>query len=145
MNEKTAQDKVYTAVAERGYREGWSAEQFLARQLCKMVEEINEAQESVYHTDPTYDTRIHLDRTKEDRLMWAARYAKVKFDNKEHPGWYGIGIEDPQALIDELADMQVVLFCAAAAAAELTGQPVDIVQLAVDKATADIARGVRNG
>ena len=71
----------------------------------------------------------------------AGASARWLFDSEEK--WVDQDVPEPEALAKELADLQVVLFCAAAALGELTGEPFDVVQAAREKATADVARGVR--
>lgn len=39
---RSAQERVAASVAARGYRDGWTAEQFAARQVCKLTEELAE-------------------------------------------------------------------------------------------------------
>ena len=129
MNE---QNDVYNAVLARGYREGWSAEQFVARQIAKLAEEVAEAS---YHIPSMefYQWVIGLRNTG-----WAAKFA---FDRPDY--WDVATVAAYEGLAKELADVQVVLFCAAAALGELTGEPFDLVQAARDKALADVGRGVR--
>ena len=38
-----AQQIIAANVAARGYRDGWTTDQFVARQLCKLTEELGEA------------------------------------------------------------------------------------------------------
>ena len=130
------QQEVYDAVAARGYTEGWTDGQFVARQLCKLTEELDEA-----------TLHIHL---PDSRLSWgrwlfhlsnAGISARDEFDNKDR--WNDAWISDLEALRSELADLQVVLFCAAEALARATGEPFDVVQKAKEKALADVERGVR--
>lgn len=133
-----AQRQVAESVAKRGYRDGWTAEQFLARQVCKLVEELAELTLTIAKVWPG------------GRLYWpwqqiidkAGLAARLSFDDPAE--WHDVAVMDLAALKSEAADMQVVLFNIAAAIGELEGgQPFDVVQAAVDKATRDEARGVR--
>lgn len=121
-----AQEIVAANVAARGYRDGWTAEQFVARQLCKLTEELSEALACM--SDPGW----HHYWT--DDAHMAGRLAREDFDRKVL--WDTVEI-DADTLRAELADMQVVLFAAAAAL------EFDVVQSAIDKSGADVARGVR--
>lgn len=126
------QNEIYNAVVARGYREGWSAEQFVARQIAKLAEEVAEAS---YHV-PSMDFQRWMTEVRN-----AGKAAKFAFDR---PDWWAQAtITDYDGLASELSDLQVVLFCAAAALGELTGEPFDLVQAARDKALADVERGVR--
>lgn len=119
-----AQQTIAANVAARGYRDGWTAEQFVARQLCKLTEELAEA---VYHTDCTH--------TWTRDLWFAGANARKAFDG---PYWDRVGTIGP-AIQFELADMLVVLLTAAEAL------EFDVIQAAIDKSAADVSRGVRNG
>ena len=119
-----AQEIVAANVAARGYRDGWTAEQFLARQLCKFQEELGEA---VGH--------VTLNFVGWSLPPEAGRQSRQLFD-LGYP-WRKVEIDDLDALRSELADMLVVLFAAAAAL------DFDVVQAAIDKSSADVARGVR--
>ena len=121
-----AQEIVAANVAARGYRDGWTAEQFVARQLCKMTEELGEALWYIHGID-------RLDFAAD--LPDVGEAARIAFDDKE--AWNKARIAKPDALRAELADMLVVLFAAAAAL------DFDVVQAAIDKSSADVARGVR--
>jgi len=126
------QREVYENIVRRGYRKGWNANQFAARQVCKLVEELGELASALSFT---YNYHWH---SMVKKVGIAARFA---FDHDT--GAIGeIGIEVEQAK-SELADLQVVVFCLAAALAELDGQPFDVVAAAVAKSASDIERGVR--
>lgn len=121
-----AQEIVAANVAARGYMAGWTTEQFVARQLAKLTEELSEAlacmHDPGWHHEWTYDAHM------------AGRLAREDFDRKVL--WDTVTV-DAYALRSELADMQVVLFAAAAAL------EFDITQAAIDKSSADVPRGVR--
>jgi hypothetical protein len=132
-----AQRKVAESVAKRGYRDGWTAEQFLARQACKLVEELAELTLTVAKIWP--GGRLYWNW--QQRMNIAGKLARLSFDDPAE--WADVAVLDIKAAMEEAADMQVVLFNIAAAIEEATGQPWDIVQAAVDKASGDEARGVR--
>lgn len=123
-----AQEIVSANVAARGYRDGWTAEQFVARQLCKMTEELDEAVKHLRKNDRQVFSFAW-------ELAVAGPMARRKFDDRE--AWDTVTLHDPDALRSELADMQVVLFAAASAL------EFDVVQAAIDKSSQDVARGVR--
>jgi NTP pyrophosphatase (non-canonical NTP hydrolase) len=124
-----AQEIVAANVAARGYRDGWTAEQFVARQLAKLTEELGEALDQIGGIDKWAD------------MNWltagydAGLAARQLFDDKR--GWGGVYLDNADALRAELADMQVVLFAAAQTL------EFDIAQAAIDKSGADVERGVR--
>lgn len=103
----------------------------MARQLCKMTEELGEAaKESIVGLRLSRNVLWWL-----DKLDDAGRRARIAFDTQED--WSGAELVDSDILCSELADMLVVLFAAAAAL------DFDVVQAAIDKSSADVARGVR--
>ena len=129
-----AQEIVAANVAARGYANGWTAEQFVARQLCKMTEELGEASDQIVSTASVSPISRNV-LWWIDKLGDAERRARIAFDNPAD--WCNFKFSDPDALRSELADMQVVLF----AAAEALG--FDVVQAAIEKSSKDVERGVR--
>lgn len=123
-----AQQVVAANVAARGYRDGWTMEQFVARQIAKATEELNEAANHIV----TSRVRAHGWLTD---LSFAGEYAREAFDDKRR--WLNVSIEHSDALCSELADLAVVLFTVAEAL------DFDVIQAAIDKSSADVARGVR--
>ena len=131
----TEQRAIYDAVAQRGYRYGWTAEQFAARQVCKLSEELCELNAGFCLPEEYWRT-----------LAPGSRYVFAGlFDDKakwlEEPE--GLEDCDIESAKDELADLQVVVMCLAEALGEICGEPFDVVRAALDKATADVERGVR--
>ena len=124
------QQIVAANVAARGYRDGWTQEQFVARQLAKLQEEVSEAAISICTINSPKKLRRWI--MESVRAGIRARYA---FDTPEL--WRNTSVVDPDALRSELADMQVVILAAAQAL------DFDVVQAAIDKSSADVARGVR--
>lgn len=124
------QAMVGTAVTQRGYRAGWTAEQFAARQVAKLQEELAElAEQAPLPKALPLQIEIAGDgarRMFDDAAVWAG-----DFDN-----W---NIAKAKA---ELADVVVVALALAAVLDELT-PPYDVLAEAVAKATADVTRGVR--
>ena len=130
------QARVAKATAKRGYRAGWTATQFLARQLAKIVEELGEVGAHLVGLVPS-QFMYHLQD--------AADIGKYIFDARLPTDWgdWPMTEEAMDKLAGELADVQVVLCNMAAALEELRGEPVDLMKLAVEKAEADVKRGVR--
>jgi len=130
-----AQDRVARAVEARGYRDGWSDEQYAARQVAKLGEELGEAVENV----ATLGRAAHLNAERaswEETVKSSAYWARMAFDYM--PMWERAAVLDSEALASEAADLQVVLFTLA----DVLG--VDVVQAAITKAEADVNRGVRS-
>ena len=133
------QRRIYEAVKARGYREGWTAEQFIARNVAKMQEELFEASELVALSDENCYTAIAL----------AAALARREFDNGD---WTDTGFTLPfpyqeEAHADfkgELADMYVVLCCMAEALGEMDGEAFSLEDAALAKSERDIDRGIRS-
>jgi hypothetical protein len=121
-------------VVRRGYREGWTAEGFFSRQLLKLIEEAAEFGEWLRWGDAGV---VHW-----GALQNIGKIARSNFK----AGITGrlVDIAGREADVEaEMADELVTLFCKAAAWQEMTGRPFDITQAAIDKAEADIDRGVR--
>jgi len=130
------QDVVAEATDARGYREGWTPVQFLARQIAKMGEELGETAHHI--SGKPGHLQVSLNRLLNDSSM--AFDDPTLWDRVELFNMTG----DPvQQIQKELADMQVVLFNMAAAVEEITLERFDIVEAAMDKAATDILRGVR--
>lgn len=137
LAQPSPQETVYTAVVERGYREGWTAEQFVARQAVKLVEEVAEIAEALI-----------LPPAILGQILRVGEDAGNVFDRvKDTRVWEDATIVDMLALQKELADAQVVLFCAAEALNEVLNkhgeERFDVVAAAQAKAMADVTRGVR--
>ncbi len=131
------QTEVARAVEERGYRAGWTRVQYLARQVAKLQEELAELVGVVRCRTTGW-------------LMWeevarsAGECARVAFDEGGEVAWGPAAVAgDLDAVAEELADLQVVLFCAAETLGELLGTGFDVVEAARLKAAQDVARGVR--
>lgn len=123
------QQQVYQAVKARGYVDGWTPEQFAARQVPKLAEELAELSETVQRA---YSLDFIL------RLRLLGEDARTNFDHVR--GWHSLTpVIDRARACAELADIVVVALCMA----EALG--VDVLSAALDKARADVGRGKRNG
>ena len=125
------QAEIAANVAARGYREGWTDEQYAARQVCKLGEELGELSTYIWATNGP-DTQ-HM-RRWEVKLAQLQEWARADFDL---PVWATAHIEDASAAASEAADMLVVLYNLADALG------VDLNALALEKSRADVERGVR--
>jgi len=136
------QKAVADATVRRGYRKGWTNEQFLARQCAKLQEELAEIVQCV-NVSGNRDIALHT------AITYAGSVARKYFDDHDYWIWQSTITRKRKERIaqlkKEIADCQVVLFNMADAIGEITGEPFDLVGAAVEKATADIERGIRNG
>ena len=125
--------EIYAAVVQRGYREGWTAEQFAARQVAKLAEELGELIGCIHAGSK--------ERVWEWLALRGAAIAREVFDEST---WKHAEIEDPYSAIEELADIVVVCCCLAEALMEFEPDlQVDLLELALQKAKRDRSRGVR--
>lgn len=129
------QNQVAENTRLRGYRQRWTAQQFAARQVAKLQEELGELARYVRVGVGQVTPWWNMDITH------AARMCREVFD--EFDVWKHADIVSIDKAKAELADLQVVIFNLANALAEISGEAFDVVQSAVDKSTADIERGVR--
>lgn len=122
------QEMVAEAVEARGYRAGWTAEQYVARQIAKAVEELAELARVTdwWDAPPTPEWYFELDI--------AAHTARDWFDAA---GDDLVPALDLDIIRRELPDVLIPLLCLA----EAVG--LDLLALARAKAGADVARGVR--
>jgi len=135
----TIQEQVAEAVAARGYREGWTAEQFAARQVAKLAEELGELQCVFFLSGKRNWGGDSLEHAIDD----VGAFASERFNDRHD---WNDARPVPGALATaraELADIQVVVFALASALSEIDGEPFDVMQAALDKATADVERGRR--
>lgn len=130
MKTKGLQRAVGTAVAARGYRRGWTAEQFAARQVAKLQEELAELAELV-----------HLPKALPLQIEIAGDGARRMFDDAAV--WGGDRNWDIGKAKRELSDLLVVALTLANTFDELA-PPYDVLEEALAKATADVGRGVRD-
>lgn len=136
------QSEVYAMVAQRGYCAGWTHAQFLCRQVTKLQEEMAELAEETLPNNSHWRDVLRA-------TIYAGNKAAERFDSVvAGPFWQEAGAHVCEAgtmerIKDELADLQVVLFCAAQAASLLTGKGFDVVEAALEKAECDVERGIR--
>jgi hypothetical protein len=134
------QDMIAANTAERGYRSGRTAEQFAARQVCKLAEELGELAVSFRLPRVKFGDLASL----EWHLAGLAGVARAAFDHAGYSRHQPVKHEKySDRAKNELADIQVVVFNLAQALSEITGEPFDVVQAAVEKSAADVERGVR--
>lgn len=131
--EDRPQGRIYMAVAERGYTAGWTAEQFLARQAAKLMEELGEV----------FALMDGMPVNLVEKVRDAAEAARRQFDDMT--AWDRVNVEGGklEALWKELADLQVVLACAAHTVNYLEWTDRDLMDAALEKADGDVKRGVR--
>jgi len=122
------QSEIAANVAARGYREGWTDEQYAARQVCKLGEELGEL---------TWWVTWNCIRPYWHGTAQTLRdECKIDFDETEQ-FWANVAINSPDQAAAEAADMLVVLYNLADALG------VDLNALALEKSRADVERGVR--
>lgn len=122
------QQAIVDSVARRGYLNGYTTDQIIARQLVKQLEELCEALQSVRADDPILRALV-------GNAVVYGKSARVVFDI---PSLFDGVTVDRDNLIAELPDLVVPLAVLATAA----GVP-DMMQAGLAKARADEARGVR--
>lgn len=127
-NDPTWRETITAATRARGYLNR-DPRLELTGQVFKLFEELCELGEAL-GIAPQWALLPHIGST-----------ARWVFDQPQlwRPAEVGDGWQK------ELADVTVVLVNLVAMVEEATGGPVDLEKLAVDKATSDAARGVRNG
>ena len=130
MTDSVNQRGIVAFVADRGYLDGYTLDQRIARQLVKQLEETCEAMQAV----SADDVDLHLFIQNAHSL---GKWARAVFDV---PSLFDGVTVDAHTLIAELPDMVVPL----AVLADAVGIP-DMMAAGLDKAQADVARGVRNG
>ena len=130
MSTENRQSAIIAAVERRGYREGWTDEQFAARQVAKLTEELGELMGHIWQLG-----QANGPSRWEDKIFWASVNAKPAFD---YGKWENAEVTDADAAISELADIIVVACCLA----DALGEP-DIMARALEKAQNDVGRGVR--
>jgi hypothetical protein len=126
---QSIQAEVARMVAERGYQKGWTPEQFIARQVARLAAQIGELPQ---HVD--------LSGRLGPLIISTGNIARWTFDQDEI--WRERGtLCTSHALMTELVDIQVVVFCLAEELARLTGEDYDVAERALAKVAADTMRG----
>jgi NTP pyrophosphatase (non-canonical NTP hydrolase) len=127
------QHDIVEAVRARGYLEGWTKEQLAARQVMKLIEEVKEL---VLCPELSDDDELWNNTSvinARDEIAEAGKDAREAFDDGE----CGVFPSTDEAR-RELSDIIVV--CSVLAHALGVD---DMMQGALDKAQADVKRGVR--
>jgi hypothetical protein len=133
------QDQVEAAVKARGYHEGYNEKQLLARNVAKLLEETMEFTVGLYLDFDEFKRRH--EHAIDKQITDLGSKARKKFDDPT--AWENVRLKsDPAAMRKEAADLQVVLFQIASRLEQIDGEPFDIIQAAVEKATADVSRGI---
>lgn len=137
------QREVFELVKARGYLDDWTLGQFLCRQVVKLQEELAELTESALPNTPGWRGELRA-------TLYAGNKARHRFDlswetSLQH--WrdaakHVSNVSRIMEIREELADLQVVLFCAAQAIS-LILEPFDVVEAALEKAEGDVEKGVR--
>ncbi len=125
----SAQGQTVASVARRGYLDGWTDGELLARQVVKLAEELAELAECIDGDDP-----VLLDFLRVLRQL--NRPARRLFDQPD--AFVGAECVNTKQARSELTDCAVVLSVAAHAL-----DVPDIMYAASQKAANDEARGVR--
>jgi hypothetical protein len=132
MNTHVAQEAIFEALVARGYTAGLTAEQLTARQVCKMLEEVCEAAKHVEGFSGATDALIA-------KLHDAAR---AEFNDLTR--WQSYGrVRSYAGLKAELPDVAVTLANTAEALTWADEYTFDVMAAGVEKAAADVTRGVR--
>jgi hypothetical protein len=157
----TIQSEVYNSVVDRGYREGYSAEQFIARQVAKLQEELWELAQRIDLPIQVYRTIELAGKTSKEWFdkgkfsLDDTSCATIELAGKTSKEWFDKGkfsLDDTSCAVwglqQELADIQVVVFCLAEELSKMQSaqggvKRVDITKLALDKARKDVQRGIR--
>ena len=127
----SAQAATVASVARRGYLNGWTDDELIARQVVKLTEELAELASVVEADDPVLSDFLAA-------IVKIGKPARRLFDRQA--AFVGATVVDTQAATHELTDCQVVIHVAAHAL-----HIPDVGYAAQCKALADEVRGVRNG
>jgi len=131
VTDSVNQRGIVAFVADRGYLAPYTLDQRIARQLVKQLEETCEALQAVMADGDSHLASLVV------QSFHVGKQARAIFDV---PSLFdGVTVDAP-TLIAELPDMVVPL----AVLADAVGVP-DMMAAGLDKAQADVARGVRNG
>lgn len=126
----SAQAQIVASVARRGYLDGWSDEELMARQVVKLAEELGELASTIETDSPKLGFLLA-------KIVTLGNDARTVFDQRVP--FVGATVHSGPAAA-ELVDIAVVLACAAHALSIS-----DVMAAAATKARGDVARGVRNG
>lgn len=124
----TLQRDVLGAVTARGYREGWTDQPFMARQVAKAVEELGELA-ALFDFGTSHWSFL-------SELAEASQDARNAFDTES---WAWVEATAMGDLATEVADVMIPLLCIA----EVAG--FDALEAVRRKALGDVSRGKRQG
>lgn len=127
--ETSYQSSVAEAVKARGAREGWTPEQYAARCVCKLMEELSELEGTIRWEGP-YPDWVNL-------LNDGGDLAREHFRDSEAWTVEGFGTGSARG---EVVDLMVGILCLAQVIAEIEGEPFDVLQEALVKAESDVKR-----
>lgn len=134
------QSKIAQLVTDRGCREGWTAEQFAARQVLKLTEELA----GLFRWFNFLSAEAHRLRSRMIAPIGIGYQAKHAGHTLEDEGHGRMAIYDNiRPAKEELADIQIIVFCLAEALGEYEGKPFDIVRAALDRAAEAVERRIR--
>jgi len=138
MSETTKhyQEAIVGFVAARGYRAGYTGAEFAVRQALKLAEETTEVVAAFGAALPAEV------REAADVLGKAAR----RYFDAGFPHGYSAAAptdDNLRAALAEADDVMVVLACLAEGAGDAVGERHDLMEGALAKARADVARGRR--
>ena len=126
---QSIQAEVARLVAERGCQQGWTPEQFIARQVAKLSAQIGEL--------PQY---VDLPGRLGPLIISTGNIARWTFAQEQE--WREQRtLCTSHALMTELVDIQVVVFCLAEELARLTGEDFDVTERALVKVATGTMRG----
>jgi NTP pyrophosphatase (non-canonical NTP hydrolase) len=137
------QKEVSDNIKKRGYYEGHEPVPLLARHIAKMTEELSELGDAVLMANDKCESVESF----EDALMNVLDCARYAFD---YGDWSNAelvsSIDDPGDVLSletELADVVVVALSMAEIIRQNFDSDFDVLQWALQKSQADIARGIR--
>ena len=136
LDSKETQEAIYAKTCARGYCDGWTPYQFAVRQIPKLLEEVAEL---AAHTN---SLTVNLNHS----VKSVAKYARDDFDDED--SWrhfWSIDFDrtDLDSVLDEAADVMVVLCNMVEAIGQHYGRDYDLLEMALSKATKDVERGKR--
>jgi hypothetical protein len=135
---RTPQQDVAGPVTQRGDREGWTPEQFIARQSSSSPARSPGWPKRLANWRSTWTCQGRLGPL----IASTGTIARWTFDQDQ--AWQdGVTSCAPHALMAELADVQVVVFCLAEELARPTGEDYDVIEHALVNVAGDTMRGKR--
>ena len=126
---QSIQREVARLAAERGCQKGWTPEQFIAREVARLAAQIGDLPQ---HVD--------LPGRLGPLIISTGNIARWTFDQEQEWREHGT-LCTSHALMTELVNIQVVVFCLAEELVRLTGEDYDVAERALVKVAADTVRG----